>query len=266
MSKLQVLVATMGRDDLSLVEKMNIRCDAIIANQADREEIVNEVCEFGKIKMITTATKGVGLNRNIALMAADAEIILFSDDDVVYNDGTAEAVVKAFEDNPKADVIIFSMDIIKNGAVTEKRHLQRRKLHVWNAMRFGTYTVAVRRDAILKNNITFHQYFGGGCPFSSGEDSLFIKNCFDSGLKVYSHEYVLGSCCKDVSSWFEGCNEKYFYDKGVLMRRLFPRFPRAMAVYFALRIKRETDISPLKRVSLMLSGVRASKTMKPFGS
>ena len=39
MKKLQVLVATMHQKDLSLVEKMNIRCDAVIANQADKNEI-----------------------------------------------------------------------------------------------------------------------------------------------------------------------------------------------------------------------------------
>ena len=40
MGKLQVLVATMNQCDVSLVEKMNLNCDAVIANQADREEIL----------------------------------------------------------------------------------------------------------------------------------------------------------------------------------------------------------------------------------
>ena len=38
MNHLQILVATMHQTELSLAEKMNIRCSAIIANQADREE------------------------------------------------------------------------------------------------------------------------------------------------------------------------------------------------------------------------------------
>ena len=75
MKKLQVLVATMHQKDLSLVEKMNIRCDAVIANQADKNEILTE----DNVTMITTKTRGVGLNRNIALLAADAEILLFAD-------------------------------------------------------------------------------------------------------------------------------------------------------------------------------------------
>ncbi len=264
MSRLQVLVATMNQSDHSIAEKMNIRCNAVIANQADREEIVNQNTEYGKIKMITTATRGVGLNRNIALMAADAEYVLFADDDVVYNDDMPESVIAAFDENPDADMIIFSMDIVRDGKVSEKRHLKKKRLHVWNSMRFGTYTIAVRRDAVVKNNITFHQDFGGGCRFSSGEDSLFIKACFDSGMKVYSHDYILGTCCKDVSSWFVGCDEKYFYDKGVLMRKLFPRISRLMALYFSVRFKRETNVPVFRRIGLMFAGLHEAKKMTSY--
>ena len=260
MKELQVLVVTMGQKDLSIVKKMNLQCDAVIANQADYEAIVTE----GNVKKLTTATKGVGLNRNIALLAADSEIVLFADDDMTYYDGMPQAVVKAFRENPKADVIVFGIDITKGGQIVEKRHLKKKRLHVWNAMRYGTDRVAVRREAILRSNIVFNQCFGGGCVYSAGEDSLFLKACFDKKLRVYTHEFVLGTCCKDESSWFVGHNDKYFYDKGALMRHLFPRIPRLMALYFAIRFKRQTDLSVMKRIRLMLAGVRGGKRMEPY--
>lgn len=260
MKPLQVLVATMHQNDMSIAEKMNIPCDAVIANQADR----NETLVGKNITMITTNTRGVGLNRNIALQAADAQIVLFADDDVVYYDGMPEAVIAAFRDNPHADVLVFGIDITRNGHVTERRHLKNKRLHIWNAMRFGTVRVAARRNALHNGNIKFNENFGGGCPFSSGEDSLFLKACFDAGLKVYANEYVLGTCAKDVSSWFVGYNEKYFYDKGVLMRHLFPRCPRLMALYFGIRFKRETDLGALRRVQLMLKGIQGGKSMTPY--
>ena len=260
MARLQVLVATMHQKDLSIVEKMNIHCSAVIANQADRNEILVE----DDVKMITTSTRGVGLNRNIALLASDADILLFADDDVVYREDMPQAVMDAFRENPQADVLVFGMDMVRNGSVFERRHLTNRRLHVFNSMRYGTYRIAIRREALLRGNILFHQSFGGGCPFSSGEDSLFLKACFDRGLKVYGHEYVLGTCAKDTSSWFVGCNEKYFYDKGVLMRYLFPRIPHIMALYFAIRFKRETEISAGQRIRLMLKGVRGGKTMQRY--
>ena len=260
MEKLQVLLATMHQKDLSIVEKMNLRCSAVIANQADREEIVTA----GQVKMITTATRGVGLNRNIALLAADGDILLLSDDDVVYRDDMPEAVTAAFRENPKADMLIFGMDMVKGGQVVEERHLKKGRLRSWNALRFGTYRIAVRRKSLLQHNILFHQQFGGGCPFSAGEDSLFLKDCFDSGLRVYAHDYVLGQCCKDSSSWFVGYNKKYFYDKGVLVRRLFPRSCWLMGLYFAVRFKRKTDIGVGKRLRLIYTGIRGGKTMKRY--
>ena len=261
MKALQVLVATMHQRDLSIAEKMNIHCDAVIANQADR----NEILVTEQLKMITTTTRGVGLNRNIALLTANADILLFADDDVVYYDDMPQAVMAAFRDNPKADVIIFGMDITKNGQITERRRLKNGKLHVWNSMRFGTYRIAVRRSGILRNGIMFNQYFGGGCPFSSGEDSLFLKACFDAGLKVYANEYVLGTCAKDTSTWFVGHNEKYFYDKGVLLRYLFPRCHRLMALYFGVHFKRQTELNAMRRVKLMLSGIKGGKTLTTYG-
>lgn len=262
MNKLQVLVATMGQKDLSLAEKMNIPCAAILANQADREETRQE----GPVKMITTTTRGVGRNRNIALAAATGEYLLFADDDVVYYDGLETEVERAFEENPQADMLVFGMDIVKNGVVTEKRHLTPRRLHVWNALRFGTYTLAVRRTSVQRCGITFHESFGGGCPFSAGEDSLFIKRSFDAGLRVYAHDYVLGTCCKDTSSWFVGYNEKYFYDKGVLVRHLFPITAYLVAPYFAVWFKRGTKVGGWSRLRLVYAGVRNGKKLIPYGS
>ncbi|MBR6568075.1 MAG: glycosyltransferase [Clostridia bacterium] len=260
---LQLLVVTMNQNDFSLVEKMNIRCDAVIANQSYNNGFSQTETGYGKVTMVTTHTRGVGLNRNIALLASEADILLFADDDLVYNDDMPQKVTEAFENNPEADVIIFSICILKDGKITERRNKCGR-LHLWNSMRFGTYAIAVRRKPIIDNNITFNQCFGGGCDFSAGEDSLFLKACFDCGLKVFSDNYILGSCCKDTSSWFKGYNEKYFYDKGVLVRKLFPKSAYIMALYFGAYFKRETDIGLLKRLSLVYRGVNAGKNMIPF--
>lgn len=264
MSELQVLLATRNQRDFAIAEQMNITCDAVIANQADREETTRFQKDGITWEMITTATTGVGLNRNIGLKAATAEMVLFADDDVVYNDGMPQAVMAAFRENPKADVIIFGMNIVKNGVITEKRHLQNKRLRLTNALRYGTYTIAARREALTRHNITFHEMFGGGCPFSAGEDSLFLKTCFDRGLRVYSHAYVLGSCRKDTSSWFTGYHEKYFYDKGVLLRHLFPKAHYLLAPYFAFYFKRKTELSCLRRLRWILAGIRGGKKMLPY--
>ncbi len=262
--KLQVLVATMGQQDTTIAEKMNIRCDAVIANQAEDDGVLYADTVGGKVKMITTPTRGVGLNRNIALAAADGDILLMADDDVVYREDMPQQVLDTFAAHPEADLIVFGMEMVKDGAVFETRTEPWHRLRPWNAMRYGTYRIAVRRTALVDRNITFHQRFGGGCPFSAGEDSLFLKNCLDRGLRAYAHPYVLGACCKDTSSWFVGYNDKYFYDKGVLVRHLFPRTAYIMALYFGACFKRETTVGLLKRLRLVYAGVRGGKRMTPY--
>lgn len=262
--KLQVLVATMGQQDTTLAEKMNIRCDAVLANQADREETVCVDTPYGQVQMITTPTRGVGLNRNIALSAATGDILLLADDDVVYRDDMPQEVIRAFERHPEADVLLFGMDMVRDGAVFETRQEPFHRLRVWNAMKYGAVRMAIRRSSFEQHGIRFHQSFGGGCPFSAGEDSLFMKACLDKRMAVYAHPYVLGACCKDSSSWFVGYNEKYFYDKGVLVRHLFPRMAYVAALYFGAYFKRETTVGLWRRLRLVYAGVRGGKHLIPY--
>lgn len=56
MSKMQVLVAAMKQTDLSLTKKMNIQCNAIIADQHGTASLWEQTTEYGNIKMITTPT------------------------------------------------------------------------------------------------------------------------------------------------------------------------------------------------------------------
>ena len=121
MKQLQVLVATMHQSDFSLVEKMNIACDAILANQTDHNAVSEQVYPFGTVRMISTDTRGVGINRNTALDAAEAEFVLFADDDVTYADGMPERLLSEFAAHPDADVLIFGIDYTKNGVVIERR-------------------------------------------------------------------------------------------------------------------------------------------------
>lgn len=262
--RLQVLAVTMHQEDLSIAEQMNIRCDAVVANQADRDEDITYKTDYGIWRMITTTTRGVGRNRNIGLEAADGDILLLSDDDVVYRDDMPVQVLQAFADCPQADMIVFGLDMVRDGQVFETRSEPFHRVHIWNALKYGTCRMALRREALQKTGIRFHESFGGGCPFSAGEDSLFLKSCLDNGLRIYAHPYVLGGCRKDQSSWFVGYNDKYFYDKGVLVRHLFPHTAYLMALYFAIRFKRETKVGVWQRLRLVYAGVRGGKQMIPY--
>ena len=230
--RIQVLVATVDRADRRLPEQMNIGADALVGNQCDRDG--REMFEYGghRVVWLSFAERGVGRNRNRLLDEAEADICLLSDDDVTYADGVFDRVGEAFEKNSKADVMIFGMDITKNGQVVRQVRPPVGRLQQSNCLRYGTYCVAVRRERILDKQIRFSEWFGGGCTYGAGEDSLFLLDCLRSGLRIYGSSVVLGACAKDSSSWFEGYNEKYYYDKGAWLACAFPNSKHFVKWYF----------------------------------
>lgn len=259
---LEVLVATMGQEDCSLAEKMNIQTAAVIANQCDRWGY--DESADGRIRMISTGTRGVGINRNLALQLAKGDILLFADDDLVYYDGALDGVVKAFREFPDADVIFFGLDMTKNGEIYERRRHPKKRLHIWNSLKFGAARMAIRRSALEKARLSFSTLFGGGCMYSSGEDSLLIRDCFRAGLRVYSHAHVLGTCAKDNSSWFSGFHGKYFYDRGAMVASAFPMTKHLIKWYFAVKSSRKTGV-PLKEIiGQMNRGIRGFSQLRPY--
>ena len=212
----EVVVAAMHQTDFSLVEKMNIRTNAIFANQCDKNEYTEIETRYGTVKMVSTTTRGVGLNRNIGLDYASGEILLFTDEDMVYQDDMPERVLQAYKELNKADVIIFGTQFSKNNQIYFERKVETKRLPLYQSLKFGTCAIAVRRSALLANDIRFTTLFGGGCIYSHGEDSDFILQCYRKRLHVYTYDYNLGYTKKDESTCFEGYTPKYFYDSGAL--------------------------------------------------
>lgn len=262
---LQVLVAAMNQTDGSLMEKMNLKTNGIIANQCGAWGHRSFETEMGTVQLISTATRGVGVNRNLALQLSEADILLFSDDDVTFYDGTLQGVVDAFRQLPDADVIFFGLDMTKNGEIYEKRRNKVRRLHIWNSLRYGTARMAVRRSAVMEKRLSFSTLFGGGSRYCSGEDTIFIADCFRTGLRLYSHDYVLGKCAKDSSTWFDGFNEKYFFDRGAMLACAFPKTKHLIKWHFIRKFVKKYNL-PVKMVmGAMNTGIRAFKTGRAYG-
>lgn len=97
MENMQVIVATMNQTNHELIKKMNISTDAIIANQCKYSGIEEFLYKGREIKYINTKTKGVGLNRNIGLLASTGDIILLANDDIRYEDNYESIILNEFE-------------------------------------------------------------------------------------------------------------------------------------------------------------------------
>lgn len=216
----QVLVSTMHQQDYSLLETMNIQTDAIVVNQCDSDYVERLEYNGHSILWISMKARGVGLSRNTAFMRSTGDILLFADDDVRYIDGYASIVENFFLVNGKCDFVAFNLESKNNDRKEKVVHTDYR-IRWFNCLKFGTYRLAVRRNAILNKRICFSLLFGGGAAYSCGEDSLFILDCLNSGLHGLASSKHIGTVLQEDSTWFKGFDQRYFHDRGVFMKHAF---------------------------------------------
>lgn len=257
--KLQVLVAAVQENEVMLAEHMNLQTDAIICNQC--QEVAYK--EFMRGDRLILAyefdERGVGLNRNNALMRADADLVLFADEDIVYNDGYEQRVLEEFARNPGADILMFNVTAVESRRTYE--NVRHKRIRWYNYGRYPTYSMCCRLSSLRKANVWFSLLFGGGARYSNGEDSLFIHDCLKKGLKIYGVPVIIGHERErrdNSSTWFNGYTDKFFYDRGVLYHYLYGCMARPFALRFLLAHKDKmcTKISVGKAYSIMKKGIR----------
>lgn len=230
--KVQVLASVMNQSMREIAGRMKLGSDAVIINQCDRYEYEEMEYQGHRVRFFSCAEKGVGRSRNSAILRADRDICLFSDQDIVYEEGYARLIAREFNSNPRADMILFNIEVAQERRTYYIR--ERRRVHWYNCGRYGAVSFAVRRDKLLESGVTFSLLFGGGAKYSNGEDSLFLKEFMDKGYRVYTAPVTIGRETAGESTWFAGYNRKFFYDRGVLYHYLYGRLAGAMALRFLL--------------------------------
>lgn len=233
--QVQVLASVMNQTMEELVKKMNLSSDAVIINQCDC--LKQEEMEYRghKVRFFSFPDRGIGRSRNEAIIRADRDICLFSDEDIIYEDGYEAAIVEEFKRNPKADMILFNISVEESRRTYHIK--ERKRVHWYNCGRYGAVSFAVRRKSLLASGVTFSLLFGGGAKYSNGEDSLFLKEFMDKGYQVYTAPVTIGREEAGESTWFAGYNEKFFYDRGVLYHYLYGKMAKIWGLRFLLAHK-----------------------------
>lgn len=253
----EVLVAAMYQEDHSLLEKMNIQTDVIVGNQCDHDSVEHFTFRGHRAMYLNFAERGVGLNRNNALMRASGDICLFADEDCVYVDGYEQIILSAYARHPNADVIIFNMRESRNGGTMEDRVFKERRVGKKGVSSYGTVLVSAKTERLKWVNVVFHRSFGGGTAYSCGEDTIFLQDCCRNGLRIYTCPDTIGEVHNEDSTWFQGYNDKYFFDKGVLFKYLYPRLAWAISIYHGVKHRKlYAEYGMKKAITMMEKGCR----------
>ena len=252
MKKFEVLVSALNNDPEQLIGRMNLESDAVVINQTDHND--KRVVSFNngyRARVFENTDRGVGASRNKALSKAEAEIVLFSDEDIVFDKGYEKKVLKAFSENADADIILFNIE------VDERRRTywidRKTKVGRFNSGRYPAYSIAARASKLKAAGVKYSLLFGGGAKYSNGEDSLFLKDCLNAGLNMLATPLVLGEEIPRPSTWFNGYNDKIFYDRGVLYHFLYGKWAKLWGFRWVYKMQHDyAEKYPYKKAKDML--------------
>lgn len=263
MSTFEVLCVTMHQSDFSKIQEMNIHSDVVFANQCEKTAYEEYAFDGHTAKMISTQTRGVGINRNLALMYASADICLFADDDVTYLDDMENLVVSEFKAHPDADVIIFHLDT-DDPIRKQRKYSKTKKCGKFTRMPWGAFRIAFRLDAIKKANIWYSTLFGGGCVFPSGEDSMWLHEAKKKGVTFFVSDKTIGAVSFENSTWFTGADEKFYFAKGAYYHAAHPKTRMLWSLYFAFRTRNMCSMPLKTKIYWMHHGAKAYQEMLSF--
>ncbi len=146
--KIQLLVSAVDKDGAVLAEQMHIGSDAVIVNQCGRYGY-EEIARNGhRIQVFAMAERGVGLSRNTALLHADADICVFSDEDIVLCGDYQEQIRRAYAELPDADMILVNVQVAPARRTYWNEDIHR--INYRNYGRYPAYSITARHEALLR--------------------------------------------------------------------------------------------------------------------
>lgn len=259
--KVEVLMSVMHQTDMSIGYKSKVDTDLLIINQCDHNDYQEQIVDGHKWRMFSTTERGAAKSRNMALRNAQGEICLLADDDEVLNPNACSVISQAFSSLPDATAIVFNVDRINNRL--KKSYYTITQVKESPSYRgYGNVQMAFRLDTIKRKGILFNEKFGSGTEWGGGEDILFQKDMRRAGLKIY--EYPANVATIDYGSdsqWFQGYNEKLFYNigafNGYVNNGRLKIETILYSIYFCFyKLRKDKTLNPFKRVLWMYRGFK----------
>jgi len=242
------------------VHKSNITGNCLVINQCDREDYEESAAENGMIRMISNRQRGLTRSRNLAIRNARADVCLICDDDEIFAADYETAILKAYEELPQADVIIFKM-ANRRPSFPDKIM----PLRFPQTMKVSSWQISFRRERLLEAGVLFDELLGAGTGNGAEEELKFLLDCQRSGLRIWYVPVVIASVAQESSTWFGGFDETFFENRGATTRYILgPAVASLYALYYVLRKKGlyGNDITPGRALRATFRGIRENRISK----
>lgn len=230
---LTILISTLEEGIMRLDRTVRIRHPLIrylIIHQTQRGSILPSFLEQRPdILVVTSASRGVAVSRNIGLRYCQTPYALIADDDVEFVHDGLEKLLHAIS-SEKPDFALFKIKTPSGQpeykpypdmpyAVTELKH--------W----VSSIEIVVNADKVKAEKLWFDERFGLGTKLGYGEEEIFVTDMIQRGWKgFYFPVYIVVHPFESSGKQERGFKQLHFF-QGAFDRRTGKRRCRKNSVF-----------------------------------
>lgn len=258
--KLDLALATHTPEGIKRVEAMNLPVvhdvRYIVSWQShDNAPIPESLLSRDDVEIYRFDKVGQSHNRNNAIDHCSGDIILLSDDDLIYKPDAFEKIIETFKNNPDVDLATFKVDLPKPKPYPTHACDLYEKLPkgYW----VGAIEIAFRRNRI--GDMRCHPLLGLGSPELNGaEDEFFLLSAIRRGYKCRFFPITICSHPNPSTGTGKNLSDGYLCAAGCYIRLAYPATFLPRLLIKAYRLLRTNKISISRSLPRLFYG--ASKT------
>ncbi|WP_158409013.1 glycosyltransferase family A protein [Formosa agariphila] len=260
--KLEILISTMFRTDLLFLEKMFIHehfstFNILIVNQTTEDKLLTS--NYANIRVVNSFERGSPASRNLAIRLAIGDVLLMSDDDIVYEKGLEETILGAHQEHEDADMISF--EAINEQGQRYTNYYPEGEHSKKSLMKIFTWVISFKREVYKAHEVYFNHHFGVGSTFKGATEYVFLRNAFDIGLKMI-HLNKLIVMHPNLSSGVLMGSDNAFFAKTALRQRFIGNLSYIWLVKYVLYAWKANDIKCNEIPYKYKMGLQGIKTYK----
>ena len=132
-----------------------------------------------QVSIVTSPSRGLSKNRNMALAEASGERIWFLDNDIEVTNEDIARLLEEIDTHP-ADIHVCRIRC--SDCAGEYKDYSRRRNGLLGLLRVSSIEIIAHRHRLMENGIGFNEQLGLGTAFPSGEENLLLMDAWRAGL------------------------------------------------------------------------------------
>ncbi|MEX9987897.1 glycosyltransferase family 2 protein [Providencia rettgeri] len=257
--KLSMLYATYEDRFNSLLDKIpeaHPDTEIIIIHQTyTPDNYLEDVKKFDArpdIKYISQSNTGVTKSRNLAIENSTGDILLFCDDDVIYEDNFQKTIINSFMNN-NVGFITFAYKHTSDSLWPEKFSSIKYNHSLYTILSVGTIQIACLKKYVLEFNIKFPEDMGAGSNYFLCDEPVFLSQFIKNKISGIYEPYVI--CLHPEESSGDIFNDfNAFYSRYLCFTRIFGKF-NGRFIYLAYIMKNLKKFNSIKNFFISLKAL-----------